>query len=141
MLATMLQRVYLVRCPNPDCGDTIVLPRQSILGVFEYPQCRPARLWPIDYRCTYCGRASFFPAAVIVLGSVAASGQNPHTECLYRYEFSNDRRPFGKSHSLYVKGLLPASDDELIESLLLPTGSWKKRYGKPRFAGVYPIPY
>jgi hypothetical protein len=145
----MLQRVYFLRCLNPDCGDTIVLPRRSRLGVFELPLCQPTEEWPIDYRCTYCGHASRLEADAIRSGTVEAGDQNPDTENLCCYEFSSDQTRSSPqdaaelngagSHRLYAKGLIRASGDELVE-LIRDRASGDDSL-KPRFVGVQPIPF
>jgi len=135
----MLQRVYFLCCLNPDCDDTILLPTQSRLGSFAYPQCQPADEWPIDYRCKYCGLMSKFPTVKIHLGGVEAQDRNPAAECLWCFEFSSDHERSVRLHWLYSKWLPSASEQELIDDLLIPTGTWKEEYGAPRFAKTYPI--
>ena len=139
ILGTMIQRVYLVRCPN--CPDPIVLPRQSRLGRFEGQQRRPTGVWPITYLCTQCGRWSVLSADMFHPQAVEGQVQGPPRESLYRYEFSSDHERSVRLHYIYRKGLLRASADELVNSLLRPSGTWKEEYGQPRFEGALPLPY
>lgn len=132
----MLQRVYLISCPNPDCGDTIVLPRQSPLGIFEHPQRRPTDEWPIDYLCSYCGQLFSLPAEEIRLEGVETLGQMPLSETLRQYEFSNDHRHSPRFYRIYSKALSRVSEETLIEGMLKPTGKWEPEHGEPHFVGV-----
>ena len=138
IIRIMLQRVYCVHCPHPKCGDTIVLPRQSPLGTFEYPHCQPTGEWPIDYLCIYCAQVFSFPVEAIHLEGVEALDQSlPY---LWRYVFSSDDMHSVRKYWIYAKSLRPKSEEELIEGILKPTGKWKPEHGKPRLVGYDPYP-
>lgn len=122
------------------CDDTIVLPSQSRLGRFSYPQCEPTAEWPIDYRCRDCGFVSRFPVESIHLAGVKALDQGPQSKILWCFEFSSDHERSVRLHWLYFKGLPRSiSKQELIDHFLIPTGTWKEEYGKPRFEKSYQI--
>src|SRR5271170_3406844 len=132
----MIQRVYVLRCPDLACNDPIVLPHQSRLGIFAYPQCQPTGEWPIDYRCCECGLVSKIPLYKIRLETFEAQGRNQ----LFVVSFSSDHARSMRMHWLYSK--LPPrsiSAEELISEFLIPTRTWKEEYGPPRFEGIHQI--
>jgi hypothetical protein len=132
----MLQRVYLLECPNQDYRDPIMLPPQSRLGRFAYPQRQPTAEWPIDYRCRECGLVSRFSAELIRLEGVEAQDRSS----LWIFEFSSDHERSARLHWIYSK--MPSRsipEEELINHFLFPTRTWKEDYGMPPFVGTYPI--
>ena len=132
----MLQHVYSVHCPN--CGDTIFLPRQSQLGIFEHPQCQPTDEWPIDFQCTHCALVFSCPAEAIHLeGGEALDRSLPY---LWKYEFATADAHSIHRYSIYAKAAMRRLEGVLIEGMLKPTGKWKSEHGEPHFVGFYPLP-
>ncbi len=88
ILNTMLQRVYLIICP--ECGESIPLPRRSLLGTFEHPLRQPTDIWPITYLCSECESLSVHKEQMIRLQGIEAPVQNQSAYRLWCCEFDKE---------------------------------------------------
>jgi hypothetical protein len=94
-----IQRVHLFHCPNKNCHDHTVLPRQSHLGRFDGRSNPATDIWPIRYLCLYCGQPSAVQASKIRQDSVETQDQYQ----LVRYDFSSDRSGSLEHFGIYTK--------------------------------------
>jgi hypothetical protein len=81
----LMQPIFVVTCPV--CGESIPLPRRSLLGMFEPPHCQPTDIWPINYLCHECGQFSFHLAESIQPKGVEVQGQDLVNGKLICHEF------------------------------------------------------
>jgi hypothetical protein len=81
----LMQRVHVITCFK--CGDSMPLPRQSLLGKFEHPHCQPSDIWPISHLCSECEHLSVHSAEEIHLLGVEVPVQSLTAYKLVCYEF------------------------------------------------------
>jgi hypothetical protein len=135
-----IQRVYLIHCPNDQCPDYAILPRQSHLGRFDEAEVPATDIWPITYFCQCCRHTSEVPFEKICLEN--AETQN-HDQ-IVRYDFSNGQQNSLVRFQIYTKEIYPSNLDkiyeqdaiEAIERILIPSGLWQDSYGKPEYVGI-----
>jgi hypothetical protein len=137
----LMQRLYLLYCPNFDCRDQIFLPRRSQLGIFEHPHNQPTDIWPIKYRCHRCGQWSDFQAEEIRLEGVEVQVQNLQKDVLWRYNFSSGQGNSERRYWLYMKAAPSWTAEQIVERLLIPSGMWEESHGKPEFLRIGQLQY
>lgn len=113
-------RLYVITCPYRDCRESIVLPRQSLLGRFEHPQCQPSDIWPITYLCSRCKTLSEYSAEMIHPVAVEVPPQNLSDGTLVCHEF--DREDDGTKMRIFSRIDLSGSQGAVLERLLLNFG-------------------
>jgi hypothetical protein len=76
---------------------------------------------------------------MIHLEEIETTEQNPLPDAWWWcIEFSSDHKRLARLHWIYSKTLpMSFSEQALIEQFLIPTGTWKVEYGKPRFERTY----
>jgi hypothetical protein len=130
-----IQNVYTFRCPNPNCTDYFVLPRQTHLGKFDDQSSPSKDIWPILYLCLCCEQLSEVPAQAICQERVETQGQYR----LVRYDFSSDQSGSLQHFGIYTKEKRGGIADQAIrqqdargaiEYVLKPSGLWDKSYGE-----------
>jgi hypothetical protein len=99
-------------------------------------------MWPIDYRCGWCGKVSEILAEEIQPEGVGIPDQKLHAEILLHCEFLSGQESSERRYWTYTKRLPNGvKEPELIQMLLLPTGKWKPEYGEPHFVRTDLVPY
>lgn len=139
-----IQNVYLIRCPNPECRDYNVLPRQILLNKFGGLLGPTIDIWPITYLCQRCGQTSEVPYESIRQENAETHGHNQ----LVRYDFSSGQSGSSKHFRIYCKETQPFRTDgdiypeeagQAIERVLKPSGLWKDSYGDRIYVSIEPL--
>ena len=124
------QKVFTIQCPSLGCHDYAVLPRQSLLGIFEDRPYPFTDAWPINYLCKRCERVSVHPVEAIHPEDVEMLGQG----LLVQYVFSNVQLDsltrlwiYSKESELYTPEYETVGG--AIKRILIPSALWKESYG------------
>jgi hypothetical protein len=115
----LMQRLYVITSPN--CRETTPLPRQSLLGTFEHPQCRPTDVWPITYLCSGCETPSVYSAEAIHQQGVEVLDPNLLGTMLICHEF--DRESDGEKTRVFSRLDAASRQNGVLEKLLRDSGS------------------
>jgi hypothetical protein len=119
---TPTQRVDVLYCP---CGEQIVLPRQTPLGISGDRHYQPMNGWPLTYLCPYCGRLSEHSPHTVQRVGVEAMVPSPYSETLWSVEFECAHENCGTRHAIYTKQRVVASEDSVATTLFarMPTAT------------------
>ena len=95
-----VQRVFRVEC---DCEMPIPLPPQSLLGIFQHPQCQPTDMWPVAFQCPDCERVFVRrPGNVVLRGIEAPVRYPPRSTVLWQVELGCDREGCEATAAIYL---------------------------------------
>src|SRR5258708_29448754 len=109
-----LQTSLFLRC---QCGEPIVLPYQSPLGIAKHPRYLPTAAWPATFACTHCGQSSVYSADMIRLEGIEAPDQNLPPESLWRVEFECGLGSCKKHYAIYTKYRTDALKSTVIDAV------------------------
>lgn len=120
-----MQRVFEIACS--ECHVATVLPRRSLLGIFEHPQRQPSDAWPINYLCSECGHLSERVHAPLHPVGIEFPVHNLPDYRLVCYEFEKQN---DKKKTLVFSRIFPTlrAEEDLAESIRI-AGNLP---GKPR---------
>ena len=119
-MMTIRMDAYFLECL---CGEeTIVLPSQSPLGIYEGLQYRPTGVWPIELVCTRLGRQFERSRQDIQFkGTLSKEGQNKHSPVLWQIERKCGRERCPKSHAIFLWYAGDATQEEIGSEILRAT--------------------
>ena len=98
----MLQYRDAYRFPCPLCGVSIVLPRQSPLGIFLGQQCQPTVEWPIKLLCILHGRVCVCSADNFHRDVAELPGQDQQMASLWQIDCACGHESCRRHSSIYT---------------------------------------
>jgi len=111
-----VQWLFVARCPA--CGESIVLPRQSPLGMYESQQYLPSPMWPIAFLCNRHAQVCECSAATIDLDPVQRPNQSQPGISLWEIEVECAHSNCGLPHYIYAKYRPDKTAQDVVERLL-----------------------
>jgi hypothetical protein len=109
--------VFLFHCPL--CGESIVLPRQSLLGKYEGQQFLTTPMWPITFLCRGHGQVCECSIDRIDLEPAQRPTQPLQSETLWEIEVGCAHEGCRLLHAIYAKYQPDRIAQDVIENVLI----------------------
>ena len=110
----MNQTIPVLEFDCPLCGESIILPRQSPLGVYGGVACEPSGRWPLKFLCTARGLFCEVPSAAIRRGTTPMWSIDQHAGSFWEIECPCSQKNCGRHHAIYTKFSGNATEREVV---------------------------
>src|ERR1700693_5395181 len=101
------------RFPCPLCGVSIVLPRQTHIGIFLGQQCQPMGKWPIELLCIPHGRVCECSGERLRRGLEPLPDQSQQMAALWWIDCECDQEGCERHSSIYTWWLESAAPSDI----------------------------